>query len=523
MRIPFDSLVLRAIVAELQPLVGARVENVLQPDEWTIHVVVHQERKNIGVLLCCHPEFARVHLATQRAPKMADVPPFCAALRSKLLGATLVGVEQVGFDRILDLRLTVPGGAFRIVGEFMGKHSNLILVNESGNVVAAAKNVPPTASVRPIQPGKPYSLPPFAPKPSMFEAKDGDDPRNFEGASPFLLKLIGLGGLEVIRQPFRPVHSPGSGAYPISVAPLDLPEVVVSSMSVGLEAHFSEAHREAALERLRLSLINRLERVKFARELAVKDLHRAADDAAMAASFQLRGELILAYGFGLPEGSASLTATDYEGNEIVIELRGDLSPLENAQRYFAKAKKAKTAAPQVREQLERLTKDLSDLEVCLHAAINSDQVADLETLAAEAQRRKWLHAQPSPNMRAEDKPYEGKRVRSLLGPHGYAVLYGENAEANDYLTLRVARPDDLWLHVRGSTSAHVVIQTHKQPNRVPPETLRFAAQVAVQNSSSKHSGYVPVDYTLKKYVRKPRGGKAGTALYTHEKTLHIDT
>ncbi len=523
MRIPFDSLVLRAIVTELRPLVGGTVENVLQPDEWTIHLVVHKDRKNIGVLLSCHPEFARVHLATQRAPKMVDVPAFCAALRSKLLGATLFGVEQIGFDRILDLRFTVPGGAFRIVGEFMGKHSNLILINESGNVVAAAKNVPPTTSVRPIQPGKPYSLPPFASKPSMFEAKEGDDLKNFEGASPFLLKLIALGGLEVIRQPFRPIHSQGSGAYPISVAMLDLPEVDTSSLSAGLEAHFSEAQRESALERLRQSLLTRLERVKLARELAVKDLHRAADDAVMAASYQLRGELILAYGFGLPEGSTTLTATDYEGNDIVIELKSDLSPLENAQRYFAKAKKAKAAVPQVREQLERLTADLADLEVCFHAVANTDQVSDLETLATEAQRRKWLHAQPNPNLRAEDKPYEGKRVRSLLGPHGYAVLYGENAEANDYLTLRVARPDDLWLHVRGSTSAHVVIQTHKQPNRVPPETLRFAAQVAVQNSTSKHSGYVPVDYTLKKYVRKPRGGKAGTALYTHEKTLHIDT
>ena len=103
------------------------------------------------------------------------------------------------------------------------------------------------------------------------------------------------------------------------------------------------------------------------------------------------------------------------------------------------------------------------------------------------------------------------------------VLYGENSEANDYLTLRVAKPNDWWLHVRGNVSAHVVVVTRNEPEKVSREALLFAAKVAVQHSTLKHSGYVPVDYTLKKYVRKPRGAAKGAALYTHEKTLHIDS
>ena len=112
-------------------------------------------------------------------------------------------------------------------------------------------------------------------------------------------------------------------------------------------------------------------------------------------------------------------------------------------------------------------------------------------------------------------------MRQLLGPRGILVLYGENAEANDYLTLRVAKPNDYWLHVRGHTSAHVIIRTDNQPDRVQPDQLQFAARVALQNSPMKHSGFVSIDYTLKKYVRKPRGAAKGTALYTHEKTLNL--
>jgi len=113
-------------------------------------------------------------------------------------------------------------------------------------------------------------------------------------------------------------------------------------------------------------------------------------------------------------------------------------------------------------------------------------------------------------------------VRELLGPGGYKVLFGETAEANDYLTLRVAKPNDWWLHVRGHRSAHVVVPTQNQPERVGMEVLLFAAKVAVHNSPTKHSGYVPVDYTLRKYVRRPRGAAMGTVLYTHEKTLHVE-
>lgn len=101
-------------------------------------------------------------------------------------------------------------------------------------------------------------------------------------------------------------------------------------------------------------------------------------------------------------------------------------------------------------------------------------------------------------------------------------MYGENATSNDYLTTRVAKPNDIWMHVRGSASAHVVVATDNHPERVGRDVLEFAARVAVRNSVAKHSSYVPVDYTLKKHVRKPRGSAAGYAVYTQEKTLHVE-
>lgn len=85
----------------------------------------------------------------------------------------------------------------------------------------------------------------------------------------------------------------------------------------------------------------------------------------------------------------------------------------------------------------------------------------------------------------------------------------------------MAKPNDWWLHVRGAPSAHVVVRTDNQPDRVPRETLEFAAMLAAKKSAAKHSSLVAVDYTLKKYVRKPRGAAPGSVLIEREKTLHV--
>jgi predicted ribosome quality control (RQC) complex YloA/Tae2 family protein len=115
----------------------------------------------------------------------------------------------------------------------------------------------------------------------------------------------------------------------------------------------------------------------------------------------------------------------------------------------------------------------------------------------------------------------GKPIRTMHTPEGWQVLFGENAEANDYLTRRVAAPNDLWLHVRANTSAHVVVRTNNHPDDVPPSVLRLAASVAARHSAAKHSSLVPVDVTLAKFVRRPKGAAPGTVVYRNERTLNV--
>ena len=505
MRIPFDATVLGAVVAELTPFTGGKVQRVVQPNENTVCLELYGG-PNLGVaslLISCHAEQFRMHFVTRRHPNPAEAPTFCMSLRARLDGQHIAGIEQVAGDRLV--RLVFANGHALVI-ELMGKHSNIILLDEHKRTVSAAKWVARSKSVRPIQPGQPYVLPPVM--------QAGAD------LSPFARKLIAAGG-SVVGQ-YHPVLSTGNGAYPYSVAALDLPEVTRPTISIALEQHYDAAIPAAAAEALRASLSNDLKRVFLAREVAVADLESAVLNGLRAGELQRSGELLLAYGPAQSWPRAALEAFDYDGAPITIRTDPELDFKANAERYFTRARKAKDRLEFARAQLSRLTVERNAIGVLVAAVETAGSLRELTKLHEQASSKRWLNVQHHIE-KAKDRPYEGHRVREVTGPGGCRVLWGENAEANDYLTLRVAKPNDIWLHVRGGTSAHVIIATNNQPDRVGPEALMFAAQVAVKNSVSKHAGIVAVDYTFKKHVRRSKGAAAGSAFYTHEKTLHVES
>lgn len=529
MRVPFDSLALCAVVRELQDYVGGKVQRIVQADETQVGISLYSRGAEGHLLLSCHPVFFRAGLTARRSPNRPEPLGFVQALRARFEDGRIDFIRQVRFDRVLEIGVDGPEGPHILLAELMGKHSNLILVDGKGIVVSVAKPVGPGKSVRPVLPGRLYAPPPFPILPPVFEAKPEDDLANFEGSSPFLRRLVQAAGQGLLADIRRRLDSgeweawlsEGHGAYPLSLAPLGLPQWERKSFSSALEQHYARWIEESEVESARQALRTQLERVRLAREAAIADLRQAADAAARARELQERAELILAYGPSAPSGASLLEAWDYQGNPVQIRLDPTLDYRQNAQRLFDKAKHAKSRAGAVGDQLARMEADLGQVETTLARLSQASTRAEIERLREASQAARWLH-RPTPTSSAkEDRPYEGKRVRELIGPGGWTVLFGENAEANDYLTLRVAKPDDWWLHVRGGTSAHVIVPTRRQPDKVPREVLLFAAKVAVQNSPSKHSGYVAVDYTLRKHVRRPKGAAKGTVLYSHEKTLHV--
>lgn len=527
MAIPFDSLCLAAVVAELQTIIGGRVQQVDQTGEheFVLSIYLHGLSR---LLMTAHSQFARVHLIQGPFKPVSEPSAFQKELRKRLGGARLASVKQRGFDRVIELEFTTAEGPYLLIGEFMGKHSNLMLLDESHRIVGAERWIGPGKSKRLILPNRKYEPPPFPARKPIWES-DGRPLQEFEGASPFLLGLIESGAVEaeeigeVVRSlRFESVFVPGQGAYPIPIAKSGLCGKSAASYSEAAERWFSEAERAAWVENERASLLGQLERVLLARDVAISDLRQALDTAVRAREFQEKGELILAHQRSIDPGASTIKVEGYDGKPLDIALKIDATAVENAERYFSKAKRAKAGAEGVRERLESLESDRKSLVSVIELLSRAVSPPEIENARVEADARRWLHHQPIPTRIKEERPYQGHSIRETSSPSGWKVLWAENATSNDFLTMRVAKPNDWWLHVRGAPSAHVILVTGNHPEKVQRQDLLFAATIAVKNSSSKHSKYVPVDYTLKKYVRKPRGSAPGAALYEREKTLFVD-
>lgn len=495
-RIPYDAVVLATVVQELQRFQGARIQNAWQPDEFAIVLELYSGGGESYLLLSADPIHARAHLTAARGRNQEDPTPFLSAIRSNLVGRHIDAVCQVQGDRIL----AIEAGDLTLFAELMGKHSNLILV-QNGRVIDAAKRIGASKSSRLILPGKPFTGPPSA-----------------EGhSSPFFARLQAAGSMVQAN-----VLAPGYGAYPYRVTVLGYEEIERMTLNLALDQHFAAEIPKYRTEQLKSSLLGQLRRVALAREAALHELDQAAESGGLASRWQQMGELLLAYATQIEPEVARFEPDDYNGNPILIKLDPEKTAIENANRYFEKAKKGKARLPMIEDQQARLRAEHEEIEGAMIALEEAHRLDEVERLQELAKARKWLNRPNLGQVEKEERPYAGHRIREMLAPHGFTVLYGENAAANDYLTMRVGKPDDWWLHVRGGVSAHAIIQTGRRPEKVPTETLLFAARIVMQNSVMKHASYVPVDYTLKKYVRKPRGSKAGTVVYTHEKTLYID-
>ncbi|MCB0825944.1 MAG: NFACT family protein [Armatimonadetes bacterium] len=525
--IPFDSVCLASVVAEAQSFAPGKLQKIIQPDDHSIVLALYAGVENY-LLITAHPDFARAHFIARRPQGPATPPGFCQILRKHLMNSRVEFIRQRGLDRILEIGFSTQTGNFILVTELMGRHSNIMLVDGGGKVVSALKWVSSKQSKRPVQANRPYEPPPFDDKPSLLEAKPDDSLKEFEGWSPFLGSLIesGLSLVEAqsrISKPEFEAHAiPGRGAYPLPLATLDNTALPRKSISVALEQAFIEREQLTTIHRAQSDLLAQLNRVLKARNVALEGLTEAIQAAKNAPQQQVEGELILAYQGQIKPGDKSLLAYDYEGNEITIKLDPAMTPVENAEKRFKKAKSAKARLQDVTEQRDRIQMDHDRLQDAIDRIQNATSPEEIDRVREEADKHRWLHHHVVATKK-EERPYEGHAVRELLSPNGYKVIYGTNATSNDYVTNRVAKGNDWWFHVRGQNSAHVILITAgSKPETIQRADMEYAALVSARNSPQKHGSYVPVDYTLKKYVRKPRGSAPGLAVYEREKTIHVD-
>ena len=491
----------------------------------------------------------------------------------------------LGFgDRVLHVELRATDGAkYTLVAETMGRHSNLVLVNSPGMILGAARHIPRDLNrFRQILPGLPYVSPPRqktdgtakADPLSPYQPEEAADPMTppeaeawllgtFMGLSPLLARevtlRVGRGELtpptlwralsdvvSVVRvgdyAPRVWTDDAGRtlGAYPIAL--LSVParrQHPRESISMALDHAAASLAQRTAFERARDALQAALHRSRRLREKEQAAIRLALHNSERADEYQQSGELLVAHQHSIQKGQRLVSLPDWyqpplatgEPTLRFISLDPGLSVHENAERFFKRSRKARLGAQTLAERRGLVAEELALLAMAERDAAAAKTEADVSAIRASMGQLLARYPQQAGPAREEDDPvvgsrpsvpdYAGHKIRSFRSVDGWEILVGENAASNDYLTTRVALSSDIWLHVRAATSAHGVIRAQNRPGSVSAAALQHAAELVAARSEVKHSSLIPVDYTLKKHVRKPRKSAPGSVTYQHEKTLYV--
>jgi predicted ribosome quality control (RQC) complex YloA/Tae2 family protein len=554
----FDGLFTRAMMMELKKtLTGGRITKIHQPYKNEIILIIRSKGKNYKLLLSAHPTYARVQLTDEPYENPKEPPMFCMLLRKHLEGAIIEELKQKDLDRILIFEVKGKNeiGDFsskQLIIEIMGRHSNIVLVDQSTQkIIDSIKHITPALSrYRTVLPGNEYIYPPSQNKLNPLEATEEDVLRlldfnggkldkqlvqHFSGVSPLFAKeVLHVAGipnrttvpaafirlLEPLKEGrFQPTLWKGDEKehfYWRDLEHLNGTKQTFHSLSMLLDRfYFGKAERDRVkqlgsdLERL---VKNELEK----NITKLKKLEKTLHEAENADEYQILGELLTANLYAVQKGMTEIEVINYydeNGGKVTIPLDPQKSPSENAQAYFSKYQKAKHALIVVNEQMDKTKQEIQYFENLLQQ-LESASPKDIEEIREELEEEGYLR------MKSKTKRKQGKdkpMIDTYTASDGTIILVGKNNKQNDYLTTKLARRDDIWLHTKDIPGSHVVIR-HTNPS---DETLLEAANLAAYFSKAKHSSSVPVDYTKIRYVKKPNGSKPGFVIYENQQTVYV--
>ncbi|MFB3820174.1 MAG: NFACT family protein [Candidatus Methylomirabilales bacterium] len=573
-----DAVLLLAVIADLRRhLVGAEVSAVLPagPDGLWLGLRLRDGEEE-GLLVTADPALPRLCRGAARPPAGARLPPLAAVARRVLAGTRLDTIEHAGLDRALALRFRGAGDErFALAAELFGPRPALLLLDAAQRV---AEGVRRGAGREGLDPGQPYAPPPSParPDPVALEADAiaallaprlgaGEPPASalahaVRGLTPLwaaevLARAAGPSAAEVARALTQLLghvvsHAPDphvlldAGGRAELALPLRLAhrpagaQEAAPSLAAALERVARTRGRAEHLAERRRRLLRVLKRVAARLESRRAKLIRDGEEFARAGQHQRMGEILVQHQAAVPRGAAEATLPDPAGDPgatVRVPLDPRLSALANAERLFRAARRGRRGAMRVAGRMaetERELAEIRELTARLPAAggraeLDAIQEALVATrLLAAHDREALAGASPArgavPGPRApEPSTPAGLAPRQFVSSDGLPILVGRNPESNDYLTQRLARGNDLWLHVQNRPGSHVVVRLGSRPGGPPRRTLVEAAKLAAYYSQARDEGKVAVDYTLRKYVRKPRKAKPGLVTISQEKTLIV--
>ena len=563
-----DGLSLYSAMNELNKrLAGGKIDKIQQTDKEELLLMVRSLGQTYRLLINASAADNRVQLTELKKQAPSEAPMFCMLLRKRIAGGKIVRFEQERLDRVLKISIETYNdlgdlSVFALYCELMGKHSNIILVNEKGVIVDAIKHVGlGMSSVRFVMPGLEYSAPP---------AQDKQDPSK-ASADDFSMAMcmVGMSIAKALSNAFFGL-SPAVAAqlvarYTDKTECTQLSEAERKELAERLAAFYADMAQGKEKASAVLNALGETEAVypfaiagggiklydsigealdslyinsdrrewakrhgASARKVLQNNIERCEKKLALYADAlnsgeqmekcRLYGELLTANLHSLKSGTDTAAVDNYYADpveRIAIPLDRQLTPGENAQRYYKKYQKLKAARDMAIVQREQTLSELNYLEGQLDNLTKCTAENELSELIEELKEQGYIKRDKGGKKKmklAASKPMH------FVSSTGADIYVGKNNRQNDELTLHFASPNDIWMHTKNIPGSHVIVKGASEQDTA---TMTEAALLAAYYSRARGSENVAVDYTPRKYVKKPAGAKPGMVIYTTNKTAYV--
>ncbi len=492
------------VVGEIKAaLTGGLIQKIHQPQPFLLTFDIRIPGKSFSLLLSVEPQFARIHLSTQKLENPQAPYGFCQYLRSHLDGGRIESLDQEPEDRIVYLTIHKSAKKYILVIALTGNQSNIFVLNEERAILRSLKPSKFEVGVRYVPP-----------------------PRPNHSSSPLPLTT-----------PLTGERTSGQQPFPISLE---------------LEKRFS--HKVATRRKLEWYKIRSTQLNKALKQTTKREKTLEADlmKAEKYREYQRYGELLKSQLHTLQPRQSIIEVVDYYDPTLptlTLPLNELKDPVWNMEDYFRKYRKYLSAQEHLQPRLEKARSEIHAIKEEL-VQLEKDELVALVDMPTHTTHHNSESTVPLYPQADQPKHIKGKRQKTsqttsinLLGKSlqgqtgkspslakhyrtfesfdGLSIFVGKSAKDNDFLTLKIAKPDDVWLHARGCPGSHVVVRLDKA-TELPHETLRDAATLALFYSDLKKSGKGEVIHTLRKFVKKSKGLKAGAVHVTREKSIWIE-
>lgn len=557
----FDGICVAAVTEELnKTLVGGRLYKIAQPEPDELLITVKNNGNQYKLFLSADASLPLVYLTEISKVSPLTAPNFCMLLRKYLQSAKILRFYQPGMERIIRMELEHLDelGDIRqktLVIEIMGKHSNIILLDEKEMIIDSIKHISGmVSSLREVLPGREYFIPVTAEKadPLLETAEDfkphmkanGNLPvykaiyMGYTGLSPMManafceeagilqqqdVESLSEQEWESLWQVFaKKMYLVKSGQFTPCIfyedgAPAEFSAIEIKSqyektepaegISALLQAYYSKKNQIVRIRQKSGDLRRTLQSV-ISRTAKKYDLQCAQlKDTEKKEQYRIYGELLNTYGYNIKEGEKTLEAINYyTGESVSIPLDTQLSPSENAKKYFEKYGKLKRTREALSELVVGTKNELEHLESIALALDIAETEADLVQIKEELMDYGYVKRKGNQKKQKNTaKPYH------YLSSGGFHMYVGKNNYQNEELTFKVATGGDWWFHAKNAPGSHVIVKT--EGKELDDRSFEEAAALAAFYSKVKEQDKVEVDYTLRKNVKKPAGGAPGFVVY----------